>query len=299
VLVAHGYAMSAEGMVQITGYPALADQEGFAVAFLEGQTNRPPYHPTFAGPGPWNVGKNVRGPGHDVEGIADDLAYVKALTQDVATLQAIDERHVFLTGFSMGAYFTHHAGCALGAPWVRGLAPSGGSTYAFQDQCKQGPMPVILFHGTSDTVIGPSWGRQSRDEWTAKNGCSQEVDVVPILGGHCERHRGCPADGQVEMCFFDKMTHAWAGGTPAPIPQAEILASLTQVDPKAADLMRGIVEGVLAQDTAIRAMLTLLGDYPKLASIPGQFPLWHYTLSATAYASTAELSWRFWKKHAW
>ena len=112
----------------------------------------------------------------------------------------------------MGGYFSNQVGCAR-PDLARAVAPHSGGSHDFST-CQAGHKPVILFHGTSDGLIDPNCSRQARDSWVAKNGCSTDVETIPVQGGHCERSRGCPADGQVELCLFDGMNHAWAGGAP-------------------------------------------------------------------------------------
>jgi poly(3-hydroxybutyrate) depolymerase len=299
VTMAHGYAMSAQGMYDVTPYGAKAEKEGFVVAFMDAQVNGPLNRETFAGPGPWNVGKDVHGPGHDIEADTDDFGFLRELRKDVESYQKVDPDHVFQTGFSMGGYFTNHVGCVLGRAAVRAIAPHSGGTFRFNNLCATGHMPVILFHGTSDIVIGPRWGLEARDEWVAKNGCSTTVDVVPVKGGRCEVHRGCPADGQVQMCIFDHMNHGWAGGNVAPATFPEIYHALHGMDPTLAGIVRGIEEGILSYDTAIKHLLKFLADNPLLGAAPSFIPHWNYVWSAPSYASATDLTWDFWKKYAW
>src|SRR5207302_391188 len=89
------------------------------------------------------------------------------------------------------------------------VAHSGG-THPFDD-CVPGPKPVMLLHGTNDGTIDVSCGKEARDRWVQHNGCSVDVDVVTVRGGHCEYNRGCPTAGQVVLCLFDGMGHGWAG----------------------------------------------------------------------------------------
>ena len=107
VFVHHGYTMAASDMYDITGYPALADREKIALAFPDGQGGP---HTLNA---PWNVGSNVcpstSGAPPDAPG--DDFAFLDAMQADIAQDQCIDRDHIYVTGFSMGGYFSHHAGC--------------------------------------------------------------------------------------------------------------------------------------------------------------------------------------------
>jgi polyhydroxybutyrate depolymerase len=215
VFVHHGFTMSAQAMFDITGYAALADEKRIAVAFPDGQ----------AGPdswgAPWNVGTGVcrASGGEPPSASGDDFAMLDAIRADVSADQCIDDAHVFVTGFSMGGYFSNHAGCTRSD--IRAIAPHSGGTHALDD-CAAGPKPVIIFHGTSDTIVPrgcsdpdaptPLGSTPSASAWAAKNGCASTATATPVKGGTCLYYDGCPAGGQVALCTFASMGHCWAGG---------------------------------------------------------------------------------------
>jgi polyhydroxybutyrate depolymerase len=225
VFVFHGYTMSGQEMYDLTQYAALADSEGIALAFPDGE----------GGPdsldSPWNVenpGQVVCGAGQDVSATGDDFAFMDAIRADVTQDQCIDAAHVFVTGFSMGGYFTEHVGCYRSD--IRGLAPHSGGTLADLTACTTGRVPIILFHGLADSVIDdacddpsvtPDQGfTAAATLWAAKNGCAATYQTVVANGsgggsGQCRIYDNCPADGQVELCTFDAMDHCWAGGATA------------------------------------------------------------------------------------
>jgi polyhydroxybutyrate depolymerase len=225
VFVFHGYTMSGQEMFDITQYAALADSEGIALAFPDGE----------GGPDslvdPWNVenpGQTVCGGVDAVSATGDDFAFIDAMKADVAQDQCLDTAHIYTTGFSMGGYFTEHVGCYRDD--MRAIAPHSGGTIADLSACTTGHVPVIMFHGTSDSVIDdacddptvtPDAGFPAAATlWATKNGCSPTYSTVPANGsgggsGQCYVYDGCPADGHVELCTFDGMDHCWAGGAVA------------------------------------------------------------------------------------
>jgi polyhydroxybutyrate depolymerase len=241
VFVFHGYTMSGSEMYDITQYATLADSEGIALAFPDGEGG--PDSLAF----PWNVenaGQTVCGAGQDASATGDDLAFVDAMKADVAQDQCFDPAHLFATGFSMGSYFTEHIGCYRSD--FHALAPHSGGTLADLSSCTTGPTPIILFHGTSDSVIDdacddptvtPDTGfPPAATLWAAKNGCQATYTTVPNVGttgsGQCYVYDGCPADGQVELCTFTGMDHCWAGGdtTGADGNSCPTYASATQLE---------------------------------------------------------------------
>jgi polyhydroxybutyrate depolymerase len=214
VYVHHGTAMSGEMMYEITRYTQLADSEGLAVAFPDGEM----------GPGsiaPWNVGTDVCGNGNLVSATGDDYSFLEAMHTAIEKDQCIDSQHVFVSGFSMGAYFAHQVAC-MRPDLARAVSAHSGGTHDLST-CVAGHKPIIIFHGDADPLIAdgcddpdasdiPSGFTPSATMWAKKNGCSDNVTIEPVENGHCEVYQGCPADGQVELCIFHGMGHCWAGG---------------------------------------------------------------------------------------
>ncbi|HMI94158.1 MAG TPA: PHB depolymerase family esterase, partial [Polyangiales bacterium] len=210
VIVPHGFTMNGAQMFDITKYSALADKEGFVAVFPDG----------IGAPGPWNVGQGVCGLGSAVMADTDDQSFVTALIDFVEKDQCIDRAHVFMSGFSMGGYFSNETGCQRSE--IRAIGPHSGGTHDLS-ACPQMHKPVIIFHFDSDSLIEYGCGTDARDKWVARNGCMMaSPEVVPVEGGSCEYYKGCPADGQVAMCTFQEPAagggesltgHAWSGGS--------------------------------------------------------------------------------------
>ncbi|MFO0612296.1 MAG: PHB depolymerase family esterase [Polyangiaceae bacterium] len=219
VSVHHGYLQSGEEMRVLTRYTELADKEGFALVFPDGEAG-----PNTFGP-PWNIGDDVcpSATGITPVGDGDDFGLLDAMKASVAPDQCLDEAHVFVTGFSMGGYFSHHAACLRDD--VRSAAPHSGGTAHDLAACTTGHKPMIIFHGDADPLIPagcddpgatntPDGFTPSAAAWAARNGCAATSTVIPIKNGECLLYDGCPPDGQVELCRFKGMEHCWAGGDP-------------------------------------------------------------------------------------
>jgi polyhydroxybutyrate depolymerase len=208
VIVPHGFTMSGQQMYDITQYAALADKEGFVALFPDGA----------GAPGPWNVGQGVCGAGAAVMASTDDQAFITAMIDFVDKDQCVDKPHIFMSGFSMGGYFSNENGCQRAD--IRAIGPHSGGTHDLA-ACPQMKKPVIVFHFESDSLITYDCGTQTRDRWVARNGCTMAgPDVVDVMGGKCEYYKGCPADAQVALCTFQEppaggeliVGHGWAGG---------------------------------------------------------------------------------------
>lgn len=220
VYVFHGANQSGQGLYDMTEYAKLADQEGIAVVFPDGQGTS-----SATGQGsltPWNVsdGPALCGLGALVNNPNTvDFAFVDAMREELSKDQCVDGAHVYATGFSMGGYFSHHIACDR--PDFRAAAPHSGGTYGDLSSCKTTRMPIIIFHGQSDVLISagcndPTAAEQagfpaSATLWAKRNGCKATYTSMPETMGQCFLYDGCPAGGQVEMCSFPGLGHAWAG----------------------------------------------------------------------------------------
>jgi polyhydroxybutyrate depolymerase len=202
VVVAHGWLMSGQQMYDITQYSQIADREGFIAVFPDGEP---------LSVGPWNVGQDACPSNLLVLPLAtgDDQAFIDGMLEFAEADQCLDRKHVFLTGFSMGGYFANETGCQR--PDIAAVAPHSGGSHDLS-ACPTMKKPIIILHGDKDGLIPVTCGKQARDRWAARNGCSAEVESRPVTMGTCEYSKGCPADAQVALCLFDGMDHGWAGG---------------------------------------------------------------------------------------
>lgn len=246
VYVFHGANQTGQNLYDMTTYAKLADTEGIAVVFPDGQGVSS--SPQVTSLTPWNVtdGGLLCGLGTLVSNPNPvDFTFMDAIKTDVMQDQCLDAKHTFSTGFSMGGYFTHHVACDR--PGIRAAAPHSGGTLADLSACKNsGHMPIIIFHGTADPLIAANCDdpKLSPDPgfvasatlWAKKNGCKTTYTTVPANGsggamGSCYVYDGCPPDGQVEMCSFQDMLHSWAGAPvcPACIGEGPNYASATKL----------------------------------------------------------------------
>jgi len=209
VIIPHGFTMTGEAMYTITGYDKIADRDGFVAIYPDGEPGSL---------GPWNVGTGVCGAGAFVGGAGNDQAFVDAMVAFTEADQCVDHDHVFMTGFSMGGYFSNETGCLRKE--IRAIGPHSGGTHSLTS-CTVGHKPAIIFHFTTDGLIAYSCGQNARDEWVKHNGCTMDNPMTTMVkGGSCEYYT-CPKDGQVALCSFitpanhatDAFAgHAWSGG---------------------------------------------------------------------------------------
>ncbi|HKP63377.1 MAG TPA: PHB depolymerase family esterase [Polyangiales bacterium] len=215
VIVPHGFMMTADMMFEITRYSELADREKIIVLFPNGQPAASLLD------GPWNVGAPECASSLGVLPVAkgDDNAFIDAMLSFAEADQCLDRSHIFMTGFSMGGYFSNHTGCVR--PDIRAVAPHSGGVHDLS-MCTSMNKPVLVMHFEGDALIPYNCGSQARDRWVALNKCQAAGPMTtPVKSGRCEYYNGCQAGGQVGMCSFmipagrsePYPGHAWSGGS--------------------------------------------------------------------------------------
>jgi polyhydroxybutyrate depolymerase len=142
VIVLHGALMDAKSMREWTGYEfdQLADQHGFVVVYPDGHKRT------------WNDCHSRAALAAHTENV-DDMGFVKGLiAREVAHLR-IDEKHVYVLGYSNGGQMALRL--ALQAPeQVAGIAIAGASLQAPEDSScpEQGAVPLLVVQGEKDPI---------------------------------------------------------------------------------------------------------------------------------------------------
>ena len=128
--------ISCHGMDQDTNYQqsnthweAVADTAGFVVVYPRGGT----------GMNTW-----------DISGDKDTKWMTEIIAQMVKDYD-VDEKRVYLSGFSMGGMFTYHAMSKI-ADKIAAFAPTSGTNVMGASKAMR-PVPIIHPHGTSDDVL--------------------------------------------------------------------------------------------------------------------------------------------------
>ena len=186
IVFVHGYRGTANGVMRNKALTALASELG--VAFIAAQADGPE----------WII-PGI--PSSDLRQGVDELAYFDTLIEDVTTRSAIDRTRLVASGFSSGAMMVWHLACYRGASFA-GFAPMSGTFWEpVPETCPTGPVNLIHYHGTEDTVV-PLNGRRSQDgrqgnvseaiELLARTGGYRPVETEETPGLQCSRRQ---ADG--------------------------------------------------------------------------------------------------------
>lgn len=205
VLVLAGVGNTGEQMVGVTQFDRLAEKENFAVVYPEGVDRT------------WNGGYCCP---NGATSRPDDVAFIRAVLDDVEALEQVDPVRVFAVGFSGGAIMAHRLGCDL-ADRIAGVAAVSGSMVL--DDCRPSePVSVIAIHGTVDELVpyegGPTAGGATEPSppapevvrrWAELDGCPQEPTTVAQGVVTTMSWTGCAQDTAVTLVTIEGGGHTW------------------------------------------------------------------------------------------
>jgi polyhydroxybutyrate depolymerase len=225
----HPLGISGSSWEGQSGWKAKADSTGFIVA----------YPNSYNSNNSWNVGMCCQ---DAQKNQIDDVAFAKALIQQVESLACVDPKRVYATGCSNGGGMTYKVACDL-ADMIAGAAPVdfrcvyGGSTNSPScDMCKPSrPVSVTHFDNTGDTMLVPYAGgttsfaadcppnsscvgmafpsaQDNFKAWQSIAGCSGST--LELSGNSaCQTNTMCMGGAQVSMCVQQGGSHCGNYGT--------------------------------------------------------------------------------------
>ncbi len=256
MVMLHGCEQDPDDFAVGTNMNTLAEQENFLVLYPNMNNLFNPSNPAGYNPyGCWNwfLDKNQhRGKGHP--------KLIFEIIEEVKNKYSIDSNKVYAAGLSAGGSLA----CILGVTYpdvfsgigiCSGLAYDAANVFFLTDPLAEDAkksmekgvpdpyvcgnrafeemgqfkkkMPVIVFHGISDTTVHPINGQQVITQWAQTNflveGGKGNVDVTPTLvkgdvinGKSYTQHIYCDGSGDplLELWMIDKMGHTWSGGNP-------------------------------------------------------------------------------------
>lgn len=206
LLSLHGLTQTGAGIMEFSGFNAVADTGNFIVVYPDGIGNA------------WNVGFSGGS-------TADDVGFLSALIDTLHAQYNVDLNRVYSTGFSNGGFMSYRLACELGNR-IAAIAPvSGTMTVASLAACSPAqPMPVLHIHGTSDFVVsytgsfGNTSVQQVLDFWNGFNHCpaTAVIENLPDLvveGSTVQRQTWSPCDEgvTVELLKVINGGHTWPG----------------------------------------------------------------------------------------
>ena len=216
ILGFHGGSTRAEKFSSTTDFNNLADREGFIVVYPQAIDRH------------WNDGLNT--PGFDPN--IDDVAFVRALIEEVKKNRNIDSRRIYATGISNGGFFTIRLACEM-SDRIAAFAPVAAALAVnVQPKCQpKNPVSILLIGSPNDTFVPWLGGRMNKgtqilsmgqtvEFWKNRNGCTsrEEIDPLPDRdprdGTEVESssYSGCRRNTEVRLLRVEGGGHTWPGG---------------------------------------------------------------------------------------
>ncbi|HJP00297.1 MAG TPA: PHB depolymerase family esterase [Planctomycetota bacterium] len=226
VLVLHGGGGFATLMRHITGLDEVADREGFLVLYAAGTHTDHSDRLLF-----WNTGHPTKDPR---QAKVDDVAYFRAVLDDVSKFFSVDPRRVHATGISNGGQMCYRLATEL-SDRIASIAPVAGQATADEFSGKPArAVPVMHFHGLKDEfapyaggVLGGGSKRGGKSvfepypfkpvpevirSWAAHNGCAEEPAELRVGKGVRQEYSGGQGGADVVLWTLEDGGHTWPGG---------------------------------------------------------------------------------------
>ena len=217
VLMLHGYSASAELQEVYFQLQPEAEAQGFLYARADGTKDG-------VGNRFWNATDACCNLGHSA---VDDVAYLRAVLDDIEARYTVDPKRVFVVGHSNGAFMAHRLACDL-SDRIAAIVSFAGATWVDPTKCTPSrPVSVLQLHGTFDAVIAYNGGQTigadgpypaamtTTSIWRTKNGCTGTMNggrldlAGDVVGQETTilRATGCPAGGAVELLSMQGAGH--------------------------------------------------------------------------------------------
>jgi poly(3-hydroxybutyrate) depolymerase len=193
VIALHFYPGSGRALEELTGFSALAEREGFIVAYPDGL----------------NGGFNAL----MCCGNEDDVGFIRAVIDKIGQDHKVDPNRIYATGISNGGDLTYRLAAELSGTFAAIAPVSGGMTGDWMQKetgnLPTGPVSLITFIGERDRYATAfTAGVQF---WLDRLKCPTTASVVE--GSEIKLAQGKCADGSsVAVYSLPEMGHAWPGG---------------------------------------------------------------------------------------
>jgi polyhydroxybutyrate depolymerase len=221
VLVLHGTGGSGPWAIHETRWDGLAQTDGVLVVAPDATRPDPKLPARFyTNPQVWNDGSD-RPPVNRVRHI-DDVAFIRALLDELSKHWPIDPSRIAVTGFSNGAGMAFRLGLEL-ADRLAAVAPVAGLLAVTGPQPVQ-KVPTLYMIGTADPLVPPAGGSvrtpwaerlekppvgETLSQWATLMGLPpQPAEIVNSPGLRLERWN----DGLLEAWLIEGLGHHWPGG---------------------------------------------------------------------------------------
>jgi polyhydroxybutyrate depolymerase len=190
----HGLGSNQGQQRGLSGMAALADVEGFAVVWPNGEHSS------------WNAGWCC---GQAVVQDVHDVAFLRTLVEAVASEVAVDRARVYATGLSNGGAMTQRLACEAADVFAAAVAMAFPIGLSPISSCAPSrPIAVLTVQAPTDELVPYEGGgpfpsaAESFAQWRANDVCGDGVPEEQVVQGesHCEVDTSCGAGVEVGLC---------------------------------------------------------------------------------------------------
>jgi polyhydroxybutyrate depolymerase len=202
IFVFHGLGDDPAEMQLLTGFNEIADKFSFLLVYPVGVGQS------------WNAGGKCCG--EALTNKIDDIAFVRQILLDLATVVRVDKKRIYATGFSNGGALADRLACEM--PDVFAAVASVAGILSYSPCQPQQPISVMHIHGLSDYILPYKGGgsfeirpvEEIMSSWAELNGCIDSPTVEsPIKGIKHIVYVSCQAGTGVELYALQGEGHAW------------------------------------------------------------------------------------------
>lgn len=221
VINLHGYGSNALEQMYYSSFMPIADTAGFLVVHPNGTLD-------FTSTTHWNTFGFSS---------VDDIGFISALIDTLASAYNINLNRVYSTGMSNGGFMSYSLACFLSSRIAAIASVTGTMTQNNFNTCNPGrPVPVMQIHGTADLTVPYNGNalfvpvQDIINKWVTHNNClpnpivTQVPDIDTTDGCTAEHHlfEGGSVGATVELYKVIGGGHSWPG--------APVVVDVTNMD---------------------------------------------------------------------
>jgi polyhydroxybutyrate depolymerase len=207
LIVMHGLTQTGAGLMDITQFNLIAEQNNFIVVYPDGEN--------FA----WNANMNIS------VSTADDIGFIENLALEFQNNFGTDPQKQYLVGFSNGGFMSHKLACESSMCFAAIASVSGNMSDTTFSNCQPQFQPAVLhIHGTSDAIVPYNGGAgtgvsvdQCIEKWRIVLNCDQTPTILNMPNNNLfdlsspQRFSYLNGTNDLELIKIEGGGHQWPG----------------------------------------------------------------------------------------
>lgn len=247
---------TAKTFIGYTGWLQKADDENFIAVFPNGTPSPIPLY--------WNAG----GWCEQKTGYADDIGFISAVIDSMIKNYNVDTTRIYVTGHSNGSAMSYRMAAQLSHKIAAIGAVALQMVYEYCNPTH--PVPIIHFHGLSDTTAPYEGGIVFGDAviphldstlaiWKEANDCNPTPDTIYNSSGIIgKKWPSIDGNGDIELYTIDDWGHGWPRTENAGISATDVIWDFLKLQTKSG------VTNIKVDDTdSTPRNFTLYQNYPN------------------------------------